>query len=237
MRPSAKLRDGEVLLAADGTSVVEVGTRAGAQRFVRLLVPEVGLERYGEVPLPPYIGAPLDDPERYQTVYARHPGSVAAPTAGLHLTPEVLAALAERGVAVAPVELVVGLDTFKPVTADDPARPRDAQRAVPGAARDVGGVRTAPSASWPSAPRRCGRWRARRPPATSAGAPTLFIRRPYPWQVVDVLLTNFHLPRTTLLMMIDAFVGPRWRDLYAAALGAGYRFLSFGDAMLLERDR
>jgi S-adenosylmethionine:tRNA ribosyltransferase-isomerase len=236
VRPSAKLRDGEALLAADGTPVVEVGTRAGDQRVVRLLVPEVGLERYGEVPLPPYIGAPLDDPERYQTVYARPPGSVAAPTAGLHLTPEVLAALAGRGVAVAPVELVVGLDTFKPVTADDPARhemhseryrvPPETWAACRRATRVVAVGTTTVRALESAA-------------ATGdlSGRTTLFIRRPYPWQVVDVLFTNFHLPRTTLLMMIDAFVGSRWRDLYATALGAGYRFLSFGDAMLLERER
>jgi S-adenosylmethionine:tRNA ribosyltransferase-isomerase len=234
VRPSAKLRDGEVLLAADGTPVVEIGPRAGTSRVVRLLVPEAGLERYGEVPLPPYIGAGLDDPERYQTVYARQPGSVAAPTAGLHLTPEVLRRLADRDITVAAIELVVGLDTFKPVTADDPARhemhseryrvPAETWDACRRAERVVAVGTTTVRALESAA-------------ATGdlSGRTALFIRRPYPWQVVDVLLTNFHLPRTTLLMMIDAFVGPRWRELYATALAAGYRFLSFGDAMLLER--
>ena len=89
--------------------------------------------------------------------------------------------------------------------------------------------------SSPSARRACGRWRARRPPGDLAGRTELFLHRGSTFQVVDVLLTNFHLPRTTLLMMIDAFVGPRWRDLYATALADGYRFLSFGDAMLLDR--
>jgi S-adenosylmethionine:tRNA ribosyltransferase-isomerase len=234
VRPSAKLRDGEVLFAADGTPVVEVGERAGTQRFVRVLVPDVGLEHYGEMPLPPYIGAALDDPERYQTVYARLPGSVAAPTAGLHLTPEVLGALSERGIAVAPVELVVGLDTFMPVTAADPAEHRmhsERYRVPPETlaacrqAERVVAVGTTTVRALESAA------------ATGelTGRTTLFIRRPFPWQLVDVLLTNFHLPRTTLLMMVDAFVGPRWRALYATALAEGYRFLSFGDAMLLER--
>ncbi len=234
VRPSAKLRDGEVLHAVDGTPVVEVGPRTGAQRRVRLLVPEADLERYGEVPLPPYIGTALDDPERYQTVYARLPGSVAAPTAGLHLTPAVLGALADRGIAVAAVELVVGLDTFKPVTAADPADhqmhseryrvPPETLDACRRAERVVAigttTVRALESAAVTGA---------------LSGRTTLFIRRPFPWQLVDVLLTNFHLPRTTLLMMIDAFIGPRWRDLYGTALADGYRFLSFGDAMLLER--
>jgi S-adenosylmethionine:tRNA ribosyltransferase-isomerase len=164
------------------------------------------------------------------------PGSVAAPTAGLHLTPAVLAGLAERGVAVAPVELVVGLDTFKPVTVDDPAEHRmhSERYHVPVAtieacrqARRVVAIGTTSVRALESAAVNGER----------TGRTTLFIRRPYPWRVVDVLLTNFHLPRTTLLMMIDAFIGPRWRDLYATALQSGYRFLSFGDAMLLERDR
>ncbi|HEY1280696.1 MAG TPA: S-adenosylmethionine:tRNA ribosyltransferase-isomerase, partial [Acidimicrobiales bacterium] len=107
VRPGARLRDGEVLVAADGTEVVEVGARTGDTRRVRLLIGDDDLARIGDVPLPPYITTTLDDPERYQTVYARQPGSVAAPTAGLHLTPELLRRLGERGIDVAPVELVV----------------------------------------------------------------------------------------------------------------------------------
>jgi S-adenosylmethionine:tRNA ribosyltransferase-isomerase len=235
VRPSAKLRDGEVLAHADGTPIVEIGPRTGDARTVRLLVDELGLERYGQVPLPPYITAPLADPERYQTVYAREPGSVAAPTAGLHLTTGVLSGLAERDIAVARVELVVGLDTFKPVTVDDPALhrmhseryrvPPETMAACRGAERVVAiGTTTVRALESAAAT------------GKMAGRTTLFIRRPFAWQLVDVLLTNFHMPRTTLLMMIDAFVGPRWRDLYATALADGYRFLSFGDAMLVERN-
>ena len=192
----------------------------------------------GEVPLPPYITEPLDDPERYQTVYADRPGSAAAPTAGLHFTPALIDRLRERGVSFGRVELVVGLDTFQPVSEADPTRHRihSERYRVPAttldachAARERGGrvvaigttsVRALESAA--GSGQREGRTR-------------LFIHRPYEWQLVDVLLTNFHLPRTTLLMLIDAFVGPRWRELYDTALAEGYRFLSFGDAMLLQR--
>lgn len=234
VRPGARLRDGEVLATIDGTPVVEVGPRADATRHVRLLVGDEALAAIGDVPLPPYITTALADPERYQTVYARPPGSVAAPTAGLHLTSCVLDRLARRGIAVAAVELVVGLDTFKPVTVTDAADHRmhseryhvpaatmeacrDAQRVVAIGTTTVRALEAAAATG------------------ELSGRTTLFIRRPYEWRVVDVLLTNFHLPRTTLLMMIDAFIGPRWRELYETALAEGYRFLSFGDAMLLER--
>ena len=234
VRPSGRLRDGEILAAPDGTEVVEVGASTGDTRRVRLLVADDDLARIGDVPLPPYITTTLDDPERYQTVYARQPGSVAAPTAGLHLTPELLGRLGTHGIAMAPVELVVGLDTFKPVTVADPtqhrmhseryrvpaatlAECREAHRVVAIGTTTVRALEAAAATG------------------EAGGRTTLFIRRPYDWQVVDVLLTNFHLPRTTLLMMIDAFIGPRWRELYDTALATGYRFLSFGDAMLLER--
>jgi S-adenosylmethionine:tRNA ribosyltransferase-isomerase len=234
VRPGARLRDGEVLAAPDGTEAVEVGGRTGDTRRVRLLVGADDLARIGDVPLPPYITGTLDDPERYQTVYARQPGSVAAPTAGLHLTPELLRRLGERGIALATVELVVGLDTFKPVTVADPAQHRmhSERYLVPTAtleacrsARRVVAIGTTTVRALEAAAAT----------GESSGRTTLFIRRPYDWRVVDVLLTNFHLPHTTLLMMIDAFIGPRWRELYEFALRAGYRFLSFGDAMLLER--
>jgi S-adenosylmethionine:tRNA ribosyltransferase-isomerase len=234
VRPGARVRDGEVLTAPDGTKVVEVGGRTDDTRRVRLLVGDDDLARLGDVPLPPYITTTLDDPERYQTVYARQPGSVAAPTAGLHLTPELLRRLAERGIAIAAVELVVGLDTFKPVTVADPTQHRmhSERYRVPVATLEA--CRSAPRVV------AIGTTTVRALEAAVAtgepsGRTTLFIRRPYEWRVVDVLLTNFHLPRTTLLMMIDAFIGPRWRELYDVALATGYRFLSFGDAMLLER--
>ena len=239
VRPARRLRPGEPLLAPDGRTVLTIGTRTAAgDTFTVELVggrdPLEELTEHGEMPLPPYITTRLDRPDRYQTVYAATPGSAAAPTAGLHLTPELLASFHRRGVPVVPVELVVGLDTFQPVSEGDPLRHRmhseryrvpaatwvacrSAQRVV---AVGTTSVRALESAS-----------------ATGRleGRTELFLHRGVAFGVVDVLMTNFHLPRTTLLMMIDAFVGPRWRTLYATALAEGYRFLSFGDAMLLDR--
>ena len=244
VRPSRKLPAGTRLRPPGGGDdlVVVMGDDLGeGRRHVELLV--VGdeldvLERHGEMPLPPYISAALDDPERYQTVYAARPASAAAPTAGLHLTAAVLDGLTARGIGLARVELVVGLDTFRPVTVDDPALHRmhtesyrvDPEvlarcKATKEAGHRVVAIGTTTVRALESA--------AVRGPL---GRTDLFIRRPYPFKVVDVLLTNFHLPRTTLLVMIDAFVGPRWRSLYDTAKAEGYRFLSFGDAMLLTRD-
>ncbi len=192
------------------------------------------MERVGQIPLPPYITEPLADPDRYQTVFAREPGSVAAPTAGLHLTDEVLAGLVARGIDVVRIELRVGLGTFRPIATDDVEqhlmhtewyrvdpevwdRVRSAQRVV---AVGTTVVRTLESVA-----------------ATGRleGDTSLFITRGHDWQVIDVLMTNFHVPRSSLLVLVDAFVGSRWRSLYEAALDRDYRFLSFGDAMLLHR--
>ncbi|MEO6652156.1 MAG: tRNA preQ1(34) S-adenosylmethionine ribosyltransferase-isomerase QueA [Ilumatobacteraceae bacterium] len=239
MRPGRKIKPGEVLLAPDGTPVVEVGERTPAGDTFRVTV--LGsvdslelLDEYGEMPLPPYITERLHDPDRYQTIYAREPGSAAAPTAGLHFTVGLLEALDRRGVERATVELVVGLDTFRPITEDDPLRHRmhteryrvsleTMERCR--AAERVVAVGTTTVRSLESA-------------ATTgalAGRTDIFIHSGYDWQLVDLMVTNFHLPRTTLLMMIDAFVGERWRALYTEALTEQYRFLSFGDAMLLDR--
>jgi S-adenosylmethionine:tRNA ribosyltransferase-isomerase len=239
IRPARKLRVGEQLVDDEGCAMVEIGGRtlAGDTWSVTLVAagdPIALLQRHGEMPLPPYISTVLDEPDRYQTVYAAEPASSAAPTAGLHFTPELLAAVAAKGVEVAKVELVVGLDTFKPVVVDDPSqhvmhseryrvpldvmeRCRQANRVI---AVGTTSVRALESAAAFGA---------------YEGRTRLFITRPYEWSVVDVMMTNFHLPRTTLLMMIDAFVGDRWRHLYDVALAERYRFLSFGDAMLLDR--
>ncbi len=238
VRPGGKLAVGEEL-SVDGVPIVRMGERtaAGDTFHVELVGdtdPLDTLDAHGEMPLPPYIGARLDDPERYQTVFSREPGSAAAPTAGLHFTPELFDRLADVGVATATVELVVGLDTFQPISTDDPLdHPMHTERyrvpeATMAACRNadrVVAVGTTAVRALESAARR----------GELAGRTDLFIHRGFDWQLVDVLLTNFHLPRTTLLMMIDAFVGPRWRELYEIALAADYRFLSFGDAMLLTR--
>jgi S-adenosylmethionine:tRNA ribosyltransferase-isomerase len=238
VRPARRLRAGEVLHAGDGTALVEIGARTAAGDTFQVTV--LGgadvlsiLAGHGEMPLPPYITAPLRDPDRYQTVYAASPGSAAAPTAGLHLTTAVLAGLADQGIDLARVELVVGLDTFQPITEADPTRHR---------------IHSERYAVEPAVLERCraarrvvavGTTVARALESAAGGAPSgrtrLYIHRPYEWRLVDVLMTNFHLPRTSLLVLVDAFVGPRWRELYEIALRARYRFLSFGDAMLLVR--
>ncbi len=237
VRPSRRLREGSVV-ANDAMAVV-IGEDLGEGR--RIVSPEVGdrrlldvLDEVGLAPLPPYIDQQIPDPERYQTVFGERPVSAAAPTAGLHLTESVFAGLAANGVEVATVELAVGLDTFRPISVDrldDHSMhsewysiPEGTQRLVRSADRVV--------AIGTTVVRALETWgRGGRP----EGRSSLFIRRPFDWSVVDVVMTNFHLPASTLLCMIDAFVGPRWRELYAEALAHDYRFLSFGDAMLCER--
>lgn len=243
VRPAKRLKRGEVLVSSSGAPIVQIGERsvAGDTFVVRLVGSDDSyeiLDHHGEMPLPPYITERLADPDRYQTVYAREPGSAAAPTAGLHFTPDLLDRLRAAGVGLAEVELVVGLDTFRPVTEDDPTEHRmhteryrvpaetmERCRSVRRAGGRVVAVGTTSARALESAARR----------DELVGRTDIFIHTPYDWQLVDLMLTNFHLPRTTLLMMIDAFVGDRWRDLYAAALAGDYRFLSFGDAMLLDR--
>lgn len=239
VRPGGKLRSGEILFDAADRGVARFGGRSLAEdtfvvEFVHPGDPLVLIDEIGEMPLPPYITEASTDAERYQTVYARRAASAAAPTAGLHFTPELLGRIEQRGIRIMRVELVVGLDTFKPVSVEDPSEHQmhtewysvdPSVLAAASDARRVVAIGTTAVRSLESA-------------ATTErlqGRTDLFIRRGYDWKVVDLMLTNFHLPRTTLLMMIDAFVGDRWRDIYSTALGGDYRFLSFGDAMLLDR--
>ena len=238
VRPGGKIAVGEIL-EVEGVPLVRMGERtpAGDTFWVELVGdddPVALLDRHGEMPLPPYISEQLGDPERYQTVFSRAPGSAAAPTAGLHFTQELFDRLTQRGIAIATVELVVGLDTFQPISTENPLDhpmhteqyrvPPETSAACREAARVVAVGTTAVRALESAA--RSGE---------SSGRTDLFIHRGFDWRVVDAMVTNFHLPRTTLLMMIDAFVGPRWRSLYEQALESDYRFLSFGDAMLLDR--
>ncbi len=237
VKPSKKVAPGtELTVDGEDDLALTVGDDLGEGRR-RVTVEssnlEAALERIGKMPLPPYITETLDDPDRYQTVYADQPGSAAAPTAGLHLTAALLERLKTRGVDFATVELVVGLDTFRPVMVDqlDDHHMHSERYRVPEetlakveAAERVVAVGTTSCRALESAAQ-----------FGPSGATDLFIRAPYEFQAVDMLLTNFHMPKSTLLVMIDAFVGPRWRTLYAEALASDYRFLSFGDAMLLDR--
>ena len=237
VKPGRRLPPGTVLAHGD-EPVVEVGeVRSDGERLVRLLGDEEPLAllgRLGALPLPPYITIPLADPERYQTVFADRPGSAAAPTAGLHLTDGVLDRCRERGIALATVDLEVGLGTFAPIRTDDVEDHvvHSERYTVPAAT--VAAVEAAERvvAVGTTVVRTLETWAAT---GRTEGTTDLFIRRGHEFAKVDVLLTNFHVPRSSLLVLVDAFIGDRWRDLYATALDRGYRFLSFGDAMLLER--
>ena len=248
VRPGSRLPPGTVLVhpATEALLTVEVGdVLDDGVRLVHLSSPHQidvadAIEATGEMPLPPYIKTPLVRPDRYQTVYAdvNRAESSAAPTAGLHLTPALLDAVTERGITVATVDLVVGLGTFRPMTAakvEDHAMHAERYR-VP--EETLGAVARAQATGGRVVAVGTTTVRALESAAATGeleGHTELFIHGDYRFQVVDRLLTNFHLPRSSLLVMVDAFAGPRWRDLYAAALAEDYRFLSFGDAMLLTR--
>jgi len=244
--PGGKLKPGRRVTFGPDSSAEIVEALGGGLRRVRFVGPldaPATLAQYGEVPLPPYIRrAPRpEDRERYQTVYAAHDGSVAAPTAGLHFTRDLLDRLRARGVALAEVDLHVGPGTFKPVETDDlarhamhaePYRVSDAAAALINQRRDAGGrvwavgttvVRTLETLAGPGGHISPG-----------AGETRLFIHPPYAFRAVDRLLTNFHLPRSTLLMLVCAFGGyDNVMRAYGEAIEQRYRFYSYGDAMLV----
>jgi len=231
-----------------GPEVLIVGMMDGARRLIRFSEPiEPYFPQAGHVPLPPYIHTPLADPERYQTVYAHEPGSVAAPTAGLHFTPRLLNQLMAHGVCLVYVTLHVGLDTFAPVTEDDPNRHKihtewcqlmKETADIINQTRQAGGriiavgttsVRTLESAASASQ-------NSDQHSLIDAfnGSTALFILPGYTFRIVDAMITNFHLPRSTLIMMVSAFAGcERILHTYEVAKREGYRFYSFGDAMLI----
>jgi S-adenosylmethionine:tRNA ribosyltransferase-isomerase len=243
VRPGRKLPPGTIVRPETGAGIeVTVEDDLGDGR--RAVTIDVDgplldvLERFGEMPLPPYITEALAEQERYQTVFSERPASAAAPTAGLHLTPEVLARCADRGIGRADVELVVGLGTFRPIATDRiedhvmhgetfrvPQETLDACARTKANGGRVVAVGTTAVRALESAAAF----------GVNEGRTELFIHGDYDFAVVDRMMTNFHLPKSSLIVMIDAFVGSRWRDLYADALRDGYRFLSFGDAMLLSR--
>lgn len=259
VRPGRRLRAGQRVVFGDGALAAEVLDRTeSGGRIVRLEAPggdvAATLGRVGAVPLPPYIHEPLADPERYQTVYARTPGSAAAPTAGLHFTPELMAALEARGVGIAYITLHIGLDTFRPIAEDDVTQHHihseeieldEATAARINATRAAGGrlvavgttvVRVLESAAARAAEEAPTRADGEAAPVVVPfrGRTSLYIVPGHRFRAVDVMLTNFHLPRSTLLVLVSAFAG---RELilraYDAAVAERYRFFSFGDAMLL----
>lgn len=239
-------RDGEAFVTDSGLRLTLAGRTAERHWLMRPDPPGLAadlLAVHGQVPLPPYIrkGRAADaDRERYQTVYAERSGSVAAPTAGLHFTPELLDRLAAAGVRTARVTLHVGLGTFAPVTADDPAKHAihsewcevgpeavDAIRQAKARGGRVVAVGTTTTRTLESAARPDGLKPFR-------GETALFIRPPFEFRVIDALVTNFHLPRTTLLLLAQAFAGSDLlRRAYHEAVAHGYRFYSYGDAMVI----
>ena len=237
VKPARKLKEGE-LLEYFGKRVVRVGPRTEAgDTFIVEIVDESPLEliqRIGAMPLPPYIRASLKDNERYQTIYSRRAASAAAPTAGLHFTSELMQKVQDAGARIERVELIVGLDTFKPISTENPldhvihsehfhVEPSVLQ-ACNEAKRVIAIGTTATRALESSVAL-----------GQESGRTSLFITPGYEWKIVDTMLTNFHMPKTSLLLMIESFVGQHWRGLYAAAIEEKYRFLSFGDAMFIDR--
>jgi S-adenosylmethionine:tRNA ribosyltransferase-isomerase len=246
VRPGVKLRAGRQVQIADDLSVDILEVLPDGNRIVRVNTDgdvEAALEKHGHIPLPPYMerGDEALDRERYQTVYARERGSVAAPTAGLHFTAPLLEQLAQADVHVIKVLLHVGVGTFRPVEVEAPDQHvmhSERYDIGAGAAEQIGAVRAAGGAVWA-----VGTTVTRTLEAASddqgivqagSGSTNLFIRPGYHFKVVEHLLTNFHLPRSTLLMLVSALGGYELvMDAYRQAVEEKYRFYSYGDAMLI----
>jgi S-adenosylmethionine:tRNA ribosyltransferase-isomerase len=253
VRPGRKLPVGERILFGDGDLEAEIVGRQefGARRLrFRSAGPlDVALEKLGHVPLPPYIAREDDaaDRQRYQTIFASAPGAVAAPTAGLHFTPQIVASLRARGVEIAEITLEVGLGTFQPIRAEEIEGhamhsetyeiSEAAAVAIENAKRDgrpVLAVGTTVVRALEDSARRSSR-RGQKGIAAGRAEASLFLRPGEPFLVVDQLLTNFHLPRSTLLILVAAFAGREHvLAAYRHAINAGYRFYSYGDCMLIR---
>jgi S-adenosylmethionine:tRNA ribosyltransferase-isomerase len=246
VRPARRLRPGTEVSFGRISARILQGPERGI--VVMELSAEGDLEEaisaVGEIPLPPYIAEGLSDPERYQTIFSRNPGSAAAPTAGLHFTEEVVKRLHQRRIEIASVDLEVGLDTFRPIVSKQieshhihteryqvdghcasairSARDRDGKVVAVGTT-SVRALESRASGEGLVEP--------------GEGSTDLFVRPGYRFNVVDAVITNFHLPRTTLIVLIAAVMGDAWRKAYSTAIDRGYRFLSFGDAMYAETSR
>jgi len=247
------LRVGKTIKIENGPQAEVIENFEGSERLIKFSEPiEPYFSKVGNVPLPPYIHEKLNDPERYQTIYAREPGSAAAPTAGLHFTSRLLEELQVKGVKIAYVTLHVGLDTFAPVTEDNPAEhvihtewcelPQETADLI-NQTRQAGGrviaagttsVRTLESAAIKNR-----KSEIENPDPWSlitrfTGPTSLYILPGYQFKVVDVMITNFHLPKSTLLMLVSAFAGrEKILETYETAIREAYRFYSFGDAMII----
>lgn len=246
VHPGGKLKPGRVVRVNDQLEIEIVSTTERRTRIVKLnsaLPTEEAIERFGHIPLPPYItrADQGSDAERYQTVYAKESGSVAAPTAGLHFTPEMLERLAAKGVKRADVLLHVGAGTFRPVENENPDEhvmheesftlsgdTADILNATRSSGGDIWAVGTTSVRTLESAVGEDGRFREK------SGETNIFIRPPYRFRAVDRLITNFHLPRSTLVMLVAAFAGYELTmRAYQEAIAERYRLYSYGDAMAI----
>jgi S-adenosylmethionine:tRNA ribosyltransferase-isomerase len=247
VHPGGKLRPGRRVHIADGFDAEILETTERRTRIVRLesgaMPSDEAIEKHGHIPLPPYMhrGDEAVDAERYQTVYARERGSVAAPTAGLHFTPELLAAIEAKGVPRAELVLHVGAGTFKPVDVEDPAAHvmhSEWFTIPPAAAATISAARASKHAVWAVGTTSCRALESAAAPdgsiAPGEAETDIFIRPPYRFKLVDRLITNFHLPRSTLVMLVAAFAGYELTmRAYQEAIDAQYRFYSYGDAMVI----
>ena len=247
------LRIGKKVRVENGPTAEIIELLEGSERLIKFSEPiEPYFSQVGNVPLPPYIHEKLTDPERYQTVFSKEPGSAAAPTAGLHFTPELLEKIQAMGVKVAFVTLHVGLDTFAPVNEEDPEEHKihsewcqlsqETADAINETKRNGGrvvavgttSVRTLESAGQGmifDAQNSKSEYQI----SSFTGPTTLYILPGYQFKVVDAIITNFHLPKSTLLMLVSAFAGrEKILKTYNLAIREGYRFYSFGDAMFIE---
>lgn len=238
-RPGTEILFGDGILSGEIIDVVEEGNRLIRFRYEGIF--EEILDRLGQMPLPPYITHQLKDKSRYQTVYAKYDGSAAAPTAGLHFTPELLKQVREKGVEIAEVTLHVGLGTFRPVKVTDVKehhmhsefyRIEQSEADKINRAKEQGhriiAVGTTSTRTLESAADEHGRLKE------SSGWTQIFIYPGYQFRVIDSLITNFHLPESTLVMLVSALAGREHvLDAYAAAVRERYRFFSFGDAMFI----
>lgn len=241
VRPARRIRIGVEFDVAGHRFTVIRGPEDGRVVLSSQSDVEAVAAAHGSTPLPPYIVADLPNPDDYQTVFAEIPGSAAAPTAGLHFSSALLEAIEAKGVEMARIDLHVGLGTFRPITAahvenhlmhaeqyEIPTAAADAVNQARADGRRIVAVGTTVVRALESAASH-GR--------VSPGQDTtsLFIRPGYGFEIVDALITNFHVPRSSLVVMVAAFMGDAWRNAYDAALERGYRFLSFGDAMMAVR--
>lgn len=246
VRPGRRLKPGTMCSFGGGllrAEIIDNAEDGGRKiRFHYDGVFEEILDRLGQMPLPPYIHEKLEDQSRYQTVYARQEGSAAAPTAGLHFTPELLETIRAMGVEIVPVLLHVGLGTFRPVKVEDVTKHHmhsefyiveESQAALINSTKDAGGrvisVGTTSCRTLESAANEHGRVKA------GSGWTDIFIYPGYTFKVIDCLITNFHLPESTLLMLVSALAGKEHiLKAYETAVQERYRFFSFGDAMFIN---